>query len=372
MKYDYLVVGSGLFGSIFAREMTDRGAKCLVIDKRSHIGGNCYTKNEGGIHVHEYGPHIFHTDNKKIWDYMNKWTEFNHFVYRPKVLFDGSIYSFPLNLMSFYQLWGTRTPQEAEYKLNEVRIKISNPKNLEEWILSQVGEEVYEKFIHGYTTKQWNRDPKHLPATIIKRLPIRLNYDDNYFNDRYQGIPVDGYTAIFDRILNGISVELGVDYLTERNRWDSIARKIVYTGAIDEFFNYDLGTLEWRSLRFEHETINIKDYQGVAVVNYTKGDIPFTRICEHKHFNFGKQNHTIITREYPQDWNPSKERFYPVNDEKNNLLYSSYKNRINTDKYIFGGRLADYKYYDMHQVVGSALVKSKKEHKEKHDVFTKR
>ena len=361
MMYDYLIVGAGIFGAVFAREMTDRGAKCLVIDKRSHIGGNCYTRNEGGIHVHEYGPHIFHTDSKRIWDYMNRWTEFNHFVLRPKVFNDGSIYSFPINMMTLYQLWGTKTPQEAEHKLQEVRVGIQNPQNLEEWILSQVGQEIYKKFICGYTTKQWNRDPKDLPSFIIKRLPIRLTYDDNYFTDRYQGIPVNGYTPIFEKLLEGIPVELGVDYLKDRDRWNAAARKIVYTGAIDEFFDCDLGTLEWRSLRFEHETLNISDYQGVAVVNYTNVEIPFTRICEHKHFNFGKQNHTIITREYPQDWNPSKEKFYPINDEKNNNLFRRYHERIDTNRFIFGGRLADYKYYDMHQVVGSALARSERE-----------
>lgn len=359
--YDYLIVGSGLFGSIFARELTDRGASCLVIDKRSHIGGNCFTRNEWGIHVHEYGPHIFHTDSKRVWDYMNRWTEFNNFVLRPKVSHGSTIYSFPINLMTFHQMWGVRTPEEAERKLCEVRIPCSNPKNLEEWILSQVGEEIYYKFIYGYTKKQWNREPKDLPSFIIKRLPIRLNYDDNYFTDRYQGIPVEGYTAIFERLLKDIHVQLGVDYLSERERWNRVARKVVYTGAIDEFFECDLGALEWRSLRFEHEVLSIKDYQGVALVNHTQHDVPFTRICEHKHFNFGKQDHTVITREYPQDWNPSKEKFYPVNDEKNNLLYSRYRERIDTEKYIFGGRLADYKYYDMHQVVGSALVRSEKE-----------
>jgi UDP-galactopyranose mutase len=359
--YDYLIVGAGIFGSVFAREMTDRGAKCLVIDKRKHIGGNCFTRNEGGIHVHEYGPHIFHTDSKRIWDYMNRWTEFNHFVFRPKVLYGDLLYSFPINMMTLYQLWGTKTPREAEKKLKEVRVDVLKPRNLEEWILSQVGREIYDKFIRGYTTKQWGRDPKDLPSSIIKRLPIRLTYDDNYFNDRYQGIPINGYTAIFERLLEGIPLELDVDYLKERDRLDSLAKKVVYTGAIDEFFDCDLGNLEWRSLRFEHETLNVSDYQGVAVVNYTDINVPFTRICEHKHFNFGKQNHTVITREYPQNWDRTKEKFYPINDEKNNLLYSCYKERINTTKYIFGGRLADYRYYDMHQVVGAALTLSERE-----------
>lgn len=359
--YDYLIVGCGLFGSVFAREMTNKGAKCLIIDKRCHIGGNCYTSNNNGIHVHEYGPHIFHTNSKRIWDYMNRWTEFNNFVNRPKVIFKEKLYSFPINMMTLYQLWGVKTPKDAEKKLQQVRVQIDDPKNLEEWMLSQIGEEIYEKFIKGYTQKQWNRDPKNLPASIIKRLPIRLTYDDNYFNDRYQGIPVEGYTAVFERLLEGIPVELEVDYLKERDRWDLMAKKVVYTGAIDEFFGSDLGNLEWRSLRFEHEILSTKDYQGNAVINYTDSSIPFTRICEHKHFNFGKQDHTVITKEYPQNWDSSKEKFYPVNDEKNSSLFERYKQRIDTNKYIFGGRLADYIYYDMHQVVGSAISKSEKE-----------
>lgn len=357
--YDYLIVGSGLFGSIFAREKTDAGAKCIVIDKRSHIGGNCYTRNEDGIHVHEYGPHIFHTNSDQIWEYMNRWTKFNHFVYRPKVSYKDKIYSFPINLFTLYQLWGTSTPEQAENILKKVVIKNDNPSNLEEWILSQVGEEIYDIFVKGYTKKQWNRDPKKLPASIIKRLPIRLNYDDNYFDDKYQGIPVNGYTSIFEKLLDGIDIKLGVDYLNDKNSFDKIAKKIVYTGPIDEFFNSDMGNLEWRSLRFEHNRFDVKDYQGNAVINYTDESIPYTRVVEHKHFNFGKQNHTIVTKEFPQNWDTSKEKFYPVNDEINNALYSKYKERVNTDQYIFGGRLADYKYYDMHQVVGSALARSK-------------
>ena len=360
-EYDYVIVGSGLFGAVFAREMTDAGAKCIVIDRRSHVGGNCYTRNVGGIHVHEYGPHIFHTDSDKVWNYMNRWTKFNHFTYRPKVKYEDNIYSFPINLLTLYQMWGVTTPEEAKLRLEKERVSIKNPSNLEEWILSQVGEDIYRKFIYGYTKKQWNRSPKDLPASIIKRLPIRLVYDDNYFDDKYQGIPIDGYTPIFERLLDGIRVEVGVDYFSDRSKWDSIAKKVVYTGAIDEFFNYDMGMLEWRSLIFEHEVLDISDYQGVAAVNYTEENIPYTRIVEHKHFNFGKQSHTVITREYPQNWDLTKEKFYPISDEKNNLLFGRYRERIDTSKYIFGGRLADYKYYDMHQVVGSALVRSEKE-----------
>lgn len=358
--YDYLIVGSGLFGSVFARQMTDKGAKCLVIDKRNHIGGNCFTRDVGGIHVHEYGPHIFHTSSDRVWEYMNRWAKFNHFVCRPKVKYGESVYSFPINLLTLYQLWGVSTPDEAREKLNQVKILIVNPSNLEEWVLSQVGEEIYSKFIYGYTKKQWNRDPKSLPSSIIKRLPIRLTYDDNYFDDRYQGIPIGGYTAIFEKLLDGIPVENGVDFLKDRNILEGKAKRVVYTGPIDEFFGCDEGFLEWRSLRFEQEILS-GDFQGNAIFNYTEETVPYTRICEHKHFEFGKQDHTVITKEYPQDWTPKKEKFYPVNDERNNELYRIYRDRVDDSRYIFGGRLADYKYYDMHQVVGSALVRSDKE-----------
>jgi len=359
--YDYLIVGSGLFGSIFARQMTDRGAKCLVIDKRNHIGGNCYTKDVGGINVHEYGPHIFHTSSDRVWDYMNRWTKFNHYVNRPKVHYKGELYSFPINLFTLYQLWGVKTPAEAQKKLEEVKVSIPNPQNLEEWVLSQVGEEIYHKFVYGYTKKQWGRDPKNLPSFIIKRLPIRLTFDDNYYEDKYQGIPIGGYTSIFEKLLSGIDHETGVDYMVDRDAFEKKAKKIVYTGPIDEFFGCDIGRLAWRSLRFEHETMEIPDYQGNAIINYTEENVPYTRVMEHKHFEFGKQSHTVVTREHPQTWDSSKEKFYPVNDDENNELYQKYKARIDNTRYIFGGRLADYKYYDMHQVVGSALVRSEKE-----------
>lgn len=359
--YDYLIVGSGLFGSIFARQMTDRGAKCLVIDKRSHIGGNCYTRDVGGINVHEYGPHIFHTSSDRVWDYMNRWTKFNHYVNRPKVNFKGQLYSFPINLFTLYQLWGVTNPSEAKMKLEEVKVSIPNPQNLEEWVLSQVGEEIYHKFVYGYTKKQWGRDPKELPSFIIKRLPIRLTFDDNYYEDKYQGIPIGGYTAIFEKLLHGIAYETGVDYMKDRDRLEASAKRVVYTGPIDEFFGCDIGRLEWRSIRFEHEIMNVKDHQGNAVINYTDENVPYTRMVEHKHFEFGKQDHTIVTREYSQAWDLNKEKFYPINDETNNELYQKYKQRIDTTRYIFGGRLADYKYYDMHQVVGSALTRSDRE-----------
>lgn len=361
--YDYLIVGSGLYGSIFAHELFKNGAKCLVLEKRSHIGGNCYTREHQNIHIHEYGPHIFHTNNKKIWNYINNFSEFNSFVYRPKVYYKNKLYSFPLNLMTFYQLWGTKTPSEVEQKLKEVKIKIDHPKNLEEWILSQVGEEIYQTFVYGYTKKQWNRHPNDLPASIIKRLPIRLSFDDNYFDDRYQGIPIGGYTNIFNKMLSNIPIECGVNYLQDMDYWNKKASKVVYTGPLDEFFNYDCGELEWRSLKFEHEYHDCADYQGVAAINYTDENVPYTRICEHKHFEFGKQNHTVITKEFSQNWDKTKEKYYPINDEKNNELCKLYKSKIPSN-YIFGGRLADYKYYDMHQVVGSALADVEKEIKQ--------
>lgn len=363
--YDFLIVGAGFFGSVFAREMTDRGAKCLVIDKRGHIAGNCYTEKNNGIDVHKYGPHIFHTNNQKIWNYINKHAEFNSFTYRPKVNYNNKIFSFPINLLTLHQLWGVSTPLEAKNKLDSVKINIENPKNLEEWALSQVGEEVYKTFFYGYTKKQWGREPKELPSFIIKRLPIRLSYNDNYFNDKYQGIPVNGYTDIFRSLLSGIDLELEADYLSNREYFDKLTNKVIYTGAIDEFYDYELGTLEWRSLRFEENIMDVSDYQGVAAVNYTDSINMFTRIIEHKHFmmNSLDSKSTIVTREYPQAWNKSKERFYPVNDKANNELFLRYKNHSTCDRIVFGGRLGDYKYYDMHQVIASALYKSSKEEK---------
>lgn len=358
MTYDYLIVGAGLFGSIFARELTDKGFKCLVIDKRQHIGGNCYTERIEDINVHKYGPHIFHTSNRQVWEYVNKFAEFNNYVHRPRVNYKGNIYSFPINLMTLYQVYGAITPEEANNKLAKVRVQ-NNKSNLEEWILSQVGQELYEIFIKGYTIKQWNKHPSELPASIISRLPIRLTYDDNYYNDSYQGIPVGGYTQIFDKLLNGIEVRLGVDYLEYKYLFDRMAKKVVYTGPVDRFYDYKFGKLEYRSLKFEHEIKDMLDYQGVSIINYTEDSIPFTRVVEHKHFEFGRQKTTVITKEYPQD---TGEPYYPLNDESNNKRYSMYKDLMNLEQNtLFGGRLADYKYYDMHQVIASALHEVKKE-----------
>lgn len=359
--YDYLVVGAGLFGSIFARQMTDAGSKCLVVDKRSHIGGNCYTRDEGGIAVHQYGPHIFHTNSDKVWKYVNQYCDFNRFSYRPKVSIEDSIYSFPINMMTLHQLWGVTTPDQARTILDEKKVDISDPSNLEEWILSQVGEEIYQKFVYGYTKKQWGREPRELPYSIIKRIPIRLTWNDDYFDDKYQGIPVGGYTQIFERLLSGIDVETSVDFLSDRDRLESMAKKVVYTGALDDLFDYEHGDLEWRSLAFKHQTLPASDYQGNAAINYTSFDVPYTRIIEHKHFEFGKQDHTVITKEYPQHWDRGKEKYYPVDDEKNRERYHKYSGMVDDRKYLIGGRLADFKYYDMHQVIGSALVRSEKE-----------
>lgn len=361
-KYDYLIVGSGLFGSIFAREATDAGKKCLVIEERNHIGGNCYTEEKDGINIHVYGPHIFHTDDKRIWDYVNRFSEFNNYKHSPKVKNGERIYSFPINLFTLYQLWGVTNPQEALEKIKSSALPIKNPKNLEEWVLSQVGEEIYNLFIKGYTTKQWGRDPKELPSSIIRRIPIRLNFDDNYFFDRYQGIPVGGYTKMVQNILDGIEVKTGTDYFSDREYYNSLADKVVFTGKIDRFFDYQFGDLEYRSLDFKTEKIEIPDYQGCSIVNYTEREIPFTRITEHKHFENSKSEVTWITREYPKEYLRGGIPYYPINDEKNNAIYSSYKKEADKmTNFIFGGRLAEYKYYDMHQVVASSLSKVKKE-----------
>ena len=359
--YDYLIIGSGLFGSVCARELTDAGFKCLVIDKRNHIGGNVYTENIKGINVHKYGPHIFHTSNKKIWDYVNKFIEFNHFSYRPRVNFNNKIYSFPINMMTLYQLWGVTNPKEALEKINKVKINIKNPSNLEEYILSKVGKEIYETFIKGYTKKQWEKDPKDLPVSIIKRIPIRLTFDDNYYFDKYQGIPIGGYTKLINNLLREIEVKTNIDYFKNKAELDLVSNKVIFTGKIDEYFNYKFGELEYRGLNFEQEILDIDNFQGVAGMNYTSEKVPFTRIIEHKHFEFGKQKHTIITKEYPKKASKNDIPYYPINNKANNKRYSKYKKLAEKTNVIFGGRLAEYKYYDMHQVIGSALSKVKKE-----------
>ena len=360
-SYDFLVVGAGLFGSVFAQQAKENGHSVLIIDKRNHNAGNCYTETISGINVHKYGPHIFHTSDDRIWEYVNRYANFNNFVNRPKVNYEGNLYSFPINLLTLYQLFGVKTPGEAENLLKTLRSDVKSPNNLEDWILSQVGEEIYKKFIYGYTKKHWGRDPKELPTSIIKRLPIRLTFDDNYFEDKYQGIPIGGYTKMIENIQEGIEVKLGIDFFDGKEQFEQMAKHIVYTGAIDEFFDYQFGTLEYRSLKFESEKLEIEDFQGNALVNYTHEDVPYTKICEHKHFEKTNSAHTIITREYPIPWSEGKERYYPVNDAENNLKYVEYKKLAEaiSDKYIFGGRLAEYKYYDMHQVIGSALSKFK-------------
>lgn len=360
--YDYLIVGSGLFGSVFAQQATERGKKCLVIDKREHIGGNCYTRREHDIDVHVYGPHIFHTSSKQVWDYINRFTSFNSYVNRPKSRIGNSVFSFPINLMTLHQLWGVTTPEEAKKKLAEMSKPCANPRNLEEWITAQVGQEIYEKFMYGYTKKQWMREPRDLPASIIRRIPIRLTYDDNYFNDIYQGIPTDGYTSIFEKLLEDCEVQLGVDFFAERARLESLAHKVVYTGKIDEYFGYSLGELQYRSLDFINETLE-GDFQGNAIVNYPSSDIPWTRITEHKHFTPERQiSKSVITREYPAVCSRNDTPYYPIGDDANTEIYSEYKKLASScTNVIFGGRLAEYKYYDMHQVIGSALHAAKKE-----------
>jgi UDP-galactopyranose mutase len=361
MKYDYLIVGSGLFGSSFAYEMNKVGKKCLVIESRNHIGGNCYTENRDGINIHTYGPHIFHTNDEKIWKWINQFTEFFNYKHSPRVSHDGKIYSFPINLMTLYQLWGVSTPKEAIDKLSESIIPCENPNNLEDWILSQVGEEIYKIFIKGYTQKQWNKHPRELPPSIIKRLPIRTNFDDNYFFDKYQGIPTKGYTKIFENLLNGIEFRLNTNYFDNRDYFNSIAENIVFTGKIDEFFNYKFGELDYRSLKFEHERLMLDDFQGCSIVNYTSEDIPFTRITEHKHFESSKTELTWITREYPLNYKKGLVPYYPINNDTNNKIYQKYK-KLSAEfpKVIFGGRLSEYRYYDMHQIIASALNVVKK------------
>lgn len=355
-KYDYLIVGAGLFGAVFAREMSAKDKKCLVIDKRSHIGGNCYTEEIEKINVHRYGAHIFHTSDREIWNYINQFAEFNNYVNSPVAIYKDELYNLPFNMNTFSKMWNIKTPDEARdiIKSQIENLNISEPHNLEEQALRLAGKDVYEKLIKGYTEKQWGRSCRELPPFIINRLPLRFTYDNNYFNDRFQGIPIGGYTQIFEKLLNGIEVKLNTNY--QDISGEKIAEKIVYTGCIDEFFDYCLGALEYRSVRFKTEIINTENFQGNAVVNYTDSDIPYTRIIEHKHFEFGTQPKTVISHEYSAEWSLGGEPYYPINDEKNNVLFERYNKLAQSrSDVIFGGRLGQYKYYDMDKAIRSAL-----------------
>ena len=358
--YDYLIVGAGLYGAVAAYELKKKGFKCLVIDKRSHIGGNIYTENADGINIHKYGAHIFHTSDKKIWDYVNQFASFNNFVNSPVARFHNELYNLPFNMNTFSKLWGITTPAEAAAKIKE-QIEAEHlegePKNLEEQALRLVGRDVYEKLVKEYTEKQWGRSCKELPAFIIKRLPVRFTFDNNYFNDRYQGIPIGGYTAMVEKMLEGTDVRLDTDYFEHRDTLDGLADKIIYTGMIDRFYDHKFGELEYRSLKFETEKLDTENYQGVAVVNYTSHDEKFTRIIEHKHFEFGKQPVTYITKEYPKQWEKGDEPYYPVNNDRNNELYAKYRALAEKETNVFfGGRLGQYKYYDMDKVIAAALA----------------
>lgn len=357
-KFDYLIVGAGLFGSVFAYEATQRGKKCLVIDKRNHIAGNIYTENIEGINVHKYGAHIFHTSDKAIWEYVNRFADFNNFINSPIASYKDELYNLPFNMNTFSKMWGIKTPAEAKAIIagQIADLNIGEPKNLEEQALKLVGTDVYEKLIKGYTQKQWGRPCTELPAFIIKRLPLRFTYDNNYFNDRYQGIAIGGYTQIIEKMLAGSDVKTDTDYFEFIKENPDIAEKTVFTGQIDEFFGYRYGALGYRSVRFENEILDTDNYQGNAVVNYTDKEVPYTRIIEHKHFEFGKQEKTVISREYSAEWQPGIEPYYPINDEANNALYEKYKTLAATrPDVIFGGRLGQYKYYDMDKVIAAAL-----------------
>ena len=364
MKYDYLVVGAGLYGAVFARQATDAGKKVLVIDKRDHIAGNVYTREVEGINVHVYGAHIFHTNDRQVWDYVNRFAEFNRFTNSPVANYKGELYSLPFNMYTFNKMWGVVTPQEAadEIARQKAAAGITEPKNLEEQAISLVGTDIYEKLVKGYTEKQWGRPCHELPAFIIKRLPVRLTFDNNYFNALYQGIPMGGYTRMVENMLAGIDVSLGVDYLEQKQALDSLADKVVYTGPVDAYFDYQLGHLQYRSVRFETEVLDMPNFQGNAAVNYTDRETPWTRIIEHKWFEFGTQPKTVISREFSSEWKPGDEPYYPVNDEKNGALYAQYKALAEEEEnVIFGGRLGEYKYYDMDAVIAAALKMSREE-----------
>ena len=362
-QYDYVIVGSGLFAGVWAYLANKQGKKCLVIEKRDHLGGNIYCEDVEGIHVHKYGAHIFHTSNREVWDFVNSLAEFNRYTNSPVANYKGEMYNMPFNMNTFSKMWGISTPQEAKDIIASQRSSITGePKNLEEQAISLVGVDIYQKLVKGYTEKQWGRDCKELPAFIIKRLPVRYTYDNNYFNDLYQGIPIGGYNVIIDKLFEGCDVETGVDYLENREKYDALGDCIVYTGTIDSYYGYQYGKLEYRSLRFESQVLDTDNYQGVAVVNYTDRETPYTRVIEHKHFEFGTQPKTVITREYPADWKEGMEAYYPVNDEKNQALYQQYAALAEKEEHvIFGGRLAEYKYYDMDKVIEVALDVAAKE-----------
>ena len=376
-KYDYLIVGAGLYGAVFARQAVNSGKNVCVIDKRAHIAGNVYTRTVEGIHVHEYGAHIFHTNNKKVWDYVNGFAEFNRFTNSPIANYKGELYSLPFNMYTFNKMWGVVTPEEAAAKIEEQKKDaieamnaegVTEPRNLEEQAITLVGKDIFEKLVKGYTEKQWGRKCSELPAFIIKRLPVRLTFDNNYFNALYQGIPIGGYTKLVNNMLEGIPVQLGTDYLSDKEKWDSMADRVVYTGPIDAYFGYEKGYLEYRSVRFETELLDQPNFQGNAAVNYTDSETPWTRIIEHKWFEFGKDENgnelpkTVISKEYSSEWKPGDEPYYPVNDAKNSALYTEYRNMAEKEKKVlFGGRLGEYKYYDMDQVIATALEAAEKE-----------
>lgn len=360
-EYDFLIVGAGLYGAVFAHEAKKMGKTCLIIDKRNHIAGNVYTEKIEGIQVHKYGAHIFHTNNKAVWNYVNQFAEFNRYTNSPVANYHGEIYNLPFNMNTFNKMWGVVTPSEAKKKIEQQRKEnfVKHPQNLEEQAIKLVGIDVYEKLIRDYTEKQWGRPCSELPAFIIRRLPVRFTYDNNYFNAKYQGIPIGGYTAMVNKMIEGTKVNLNVDYLAEKDKWDSIADKIVYTGPVDAYFNYKFGVLQYRSVHFETEVLDMENFQGNAVVNYTDRETPYTRIIEHKHFEFGTQPKTVVTYEYSVEWKLGDEPYYPINDEINSVLYEKYKELASTqNKVIFGGRLGEYKYYDMDKVIEIALKKS--------------
>ena len=362
-QYDYILVGSGLYNGVFAWYAAKAGKTCLVLEKRNHLGGNIYCETIEDIHVHKYGAHIFHTSDRKVWDFVHQFAEFNRYTNSPVANYHGEMYNMPFNMNTFSKMWGISTPAEAKAKIEEQRAGITGePKNLEEQAIRLVGRDIYEKLVKGYTEKQWGRDCKDLPAFIIKRLPVRYTYDNNYFNDLYQGIPVGGYNVIIDKLFAGCDVETGTDYLKNREKYDAMGNKIVYTGMIDAFYRYSFGKLEYRSLKFENEVLDEENHQGVAVVNYTAREVPYTRVIEHKHFEFGTQPKTVITREYPTDWQEGMEPYYPVNDEKNQALYQKYAELAKKEeKVLFGGRLGEYKYYDMDKVIASAMQAAERE-----------